>query len=81
MSLSLSLAWRGYVARQHLKQIRKEREEAAVCIQSGKEMFIFSSEVLNTLLLRPLEILMQSHVQGKFRPLFHIFSKGKGISA
>uniref|UniRef100_A0AAX7UGJ8 Myosin IIIB n=1 Tax=Astatotilapia calliptera TaxID=8154 RepID=A0AAX7UGJ8_ASTCA len=37
------LAWRGYVARQNLKQIKKEREEAAVRIQSGKEMFKFSS--------------------------------------
>uniref|UniRef100_A0AAX7UK12 non-specific serine/threonine protein kinase n=1 Tax=Astatotilapia calliptera TaxID=8154 RepID=A0AAX7UK12_ASTCA len=36
-------AWRGYVARQNLKQIKKEREEAAVRIQSGKEMFKFSS--------------------------------------
>uniref|UniRef100_A0A669AXF8 non-specific serine/threonine protein kinase n=1 Tax=Oreochromis niloticus TaxID=8128 RepID=A0A669AXF8_ORENI len=37
-------AWRGYVARQNLKQIKKEREEAAVRIQSGKEMFKFSHE-------------------------------------
>lgn len=37
------LAWRGYVARQNLKQIKKEQEEAAVRIQSGKEMFKFSS--------------------------------------
>lgn len=38
-SVSLSTAWRGHVARQNLKQIKKEREEAAICIQSGKEMF------------------------------------------
>uniref|UniRef100_A0A9J7Z498 Myosin IIIB n=2 Tax=Cyprinus carpio TaxID=7962 RepID=A0A9J7Z498_CYPCA len=28
-------AWRGYVARQNLKQIKREREQAAVRIQSG----------------------------------------------
>uniref|UniRef100_A0A4W6FQT9 Myosin IIIB n=1 Tax=Lates calcarifer TaxID=8187 RepID=A0A4W6FQT9_LATCA len=58
VSLSLSLAWRGHVARQNLKQIKKERDEAAIRIQSGKEMFIFSSEVLGTIKCRPLEFLM-----------------------
>uniref|UniRef100_A0AAQ6A925 Myosin IIIB n=1 Tax=Amphiprion ocellaris TaxID=80972 RepID=A0AAQ6A925_AMPOC len=45
VSLSCFLAWRGYVARQNLKQTKKEREEAAVRIQSGKENFMFSNEV------------------------------------
>lgn len=61
--LSLPLAWRGYVARQNLKQIKKEREEAAVRIQSGKEMFVFSSEAFQTFKRRPLEFLTQSCVR------------------
>uniref|UniRef100_A0A671YXR0 non-specific serine/threonine protein kinase n=1 Tax=Sparus aurata TaxID=8175 RepID=A0A671YXR0_SPAAU len=36
-------AWRGHVARQNLKQIKKEREVAAVRIQSGKDTFAFFS--------------------------------------
>uniref|UniRef100_A0A3Q0QX65 non-specific serine/threonine protein kinase n=1 Tax=Amphilophus citrinellus TaxID=61819 RepID=A0A3Q0QX65_AMPCI len=35
-------AWRGHVARLNLKQIKKEREEAAVRIQSGKDMLKIS---------------------------------------
>uniref|UniRef100_A0A8C1TIE1 non-specific serine/threonine protein kinase n=1 Tax=Cyprinus carpio TaxID=7962 RepID=A0A8C1TIE1_CYPCA len=35
LSLCLCVAWRGYVARQNLKQIKREREQAAVRIQSG----------------------------------------------
>uniref|UniRef100_A0A9J8BGK6 non-specific serine/threonine protein kinase n=2 Tax=Cyprinus carpio TaxID=7962 RepID=A0A9J8BGK6_CYPCA len=35
LSLCLGVAWRGYVARQNLKQIKREREQAAVRIQSG----------------------------------------------
>uniref|UniRef100_A0A671YXQ8 non-specific serine/threonine protein kinase n=1 Tax=Sparus aurata TaxID=8175 RepID=A0A671YXQ8_SPAAU len=43
-------AWRGHVARQNLKQIKKEREVAAVRIQSGKDTFaFFSSNVSATL--------------------------------
>lgn len=44
-NLSLSLAWRGHVARQNLKQVKKDLEEAAIRIQSGKEMCLFSDEV------------------------------------
>lgn len=40
-TLCLSPAWRGYVARQNLKQIKKEREEAAMRIQSGMKRFLF----------------------------------------
>lgn len=44
LCLYVSLAWRGYVARQNLKQMKKEQEEAAICIQSGKEIFMWTSE-------------------------------------
>uniref|UniRef100_A0A4W6FQD4 non-specific serine/threonine protein kinase n=1 Tax=Lates calcarifer TaxID=8187 RepID=A0A4W6FQD4_LATCA len=57
-AIIIQSAWRGHVARQNLKQIKKERDEAAIRIQSGKEMFIFSSEVLGTIKCRPLEFLM-----------------------
>uniref|UniRef100_A0A6Q2WYJ7 Myosin IIIB n=1 Tax=Esox lucius TaxID=8010 RepID=A0A6Q2WYJ7_ESOLU len=32
-----SVAWRGHTTRQDLKQTKKKREEAAICIQSGKQ--------------------------------------------
>uniref|UniRef100_A0A8C5DNR8 Myosin IIIB n=1 Tax=Gouania willdenowi TaxID=441366 RepID=A0A8C5DNR8_GOUWI len=56
-SFSLSLAWRGYKARQNLKQIKKEREEAAVRIQSGIEMCKVSSDVRWAYKRRHLEFL------------------------
>uniref|UniRef100_A0A9J8BCF5 non-specific serine/threonine protein kinase n=2 Tax=Cyprinus carpio TaxID=7962 RepID=A0A9J8BCF5_CYPCA len=34
-AIIIQSAWRGYVARQNLKQIKREREQAAVRIQSG----------------------------------------------
>uniref|UniRef100_A0AAQ4RDJ3 Myosin IIIB n=1 Tax=Gasterosteus aculeatus aculeatus TaxID=481459 RepID=A0AAQ4RDJ3_GASAC len=37
-SFSSPVAWRGHVARKNVKQIKKERQEAAICIQSGKEI-------------------------------------------
>uniref|UniRef100_A0A6Q2X4L9 Myosin IIIB n=1 Tax=Esox lucius TaxID=8010 RepID=A0A6Q2X4L9_ESOLU len=33
-----SVAWRGHTTRQDLKQTKKKREEAAICIQSGKAL-------------------------------------------
>uniref|UniRef100_A0A668AQT9 Myosin IIIB n=1 Tax=Myripristis murdjan TaxID=586833 RepID=A0A668AQT9_9TELE len=80
LSLSLS-AWRGYLARQNLKQIKKEREEAAVRIQSGKETLIFSPDVAHTLKCRPLEFSYSPLSGGKCTPLFQTFSKGSGIKA
>lgn len=51
-----SAAWRGHVARQSLKQIKKEREDAAVRIQSGTEMFVFVLRP-GAFECRPLEFL------------------------
>lgn len=36
--LSLSVAWRGYLGRRHVKRIRQDRENAAVQIQSGNDL-------------------------------------------
>uniref|UniRef100_A0A8C9W3P6 non-specific serine/threonine protein kinase n=1 Tax=Scleropages formosus TaxID=113540 RepID=A0A8C9W3P6_SCLFO len=36
-------AWRGYVVRQNLQLVRKQREEAAIRIQSGKHQVFFST--------------------------------------
>uniref|UniRef100_A0A4W6FQY8 non-specific serine/threonine protein kinase n=1 Tax=Lates calcarifer TaxID=8187 RepID=A0A4W6FQY8_LATCA len=69
-AIIIQSAWRGHVARQNLKQIKKERDEAAIRIQSGKEMFIFSSEVLGTIKCRPLEFLMLQIKKVEGRNLF-----------
>uniref|UniRef100_A0A8C7GAU3 Myosin IIIB n=1 Tax=Oncorhynchus kisutch TaxID=8019 RepID=A0A8C7GAU3_ONCKI len=47
-SLFLSVAWRGHTTRQNFKRTRKEREDAAVCIQSGKawQMWLYCSQKL-----------------------------------
>uniref|UniRef100_A0A4W5JYI7 Myosin IIIB n=1 Tax=Hucho hucho TaxID=62062 RepID=A0A4W5JYI7_9TELE len=46
----LSIAWRGHTARQNLKQTRKEKEAAAVCIKSGKalEILLYCSQKYST---------------------------------
>uniref|UniRef100_A0A4W5R0B3 Myosin IIIB n=1 Tax=Hucho hucho TaxID=62062 RepID=A0A4W5R0B3_9TELE len=48
--LFLSVAWRGHTTRQNFKRTRKEREEAAVCIQSGKawQMWLYCSQKYST---------------------------------
>uniref|UniRef100_A0A669CEF1 non-specific serine/threonine protein kinase n=1 Tax=Oreochromis niloticus TaxID=8128 RepID=A0A669CEF1_ORENI len=68
-------AWRGYVARQNLKQIKKEREEAAVRIQSGKEMFKFSHEFKYS--SGDIWNFSRGPMSGgNSRHCFHTFSKG-----
>ena len=74
LTLSLSLAWRGYVARQNLRRIKKEREAAAVRIQSGKICLPFSSGVLRTFSCGPVS-------GGKTFSFFMHFQKENGIKA
>uniref|UniRef100_A0A8K9UXH3 Myosin IIIB n=1 Tax=Oncorhynchus mykiss TaxID=8022 RepID=A0A8K9UXH3_ONCMY len=44
------VSWRGHTTRQNFKRTRKEREDAAVCIQSGKawQMWLYCSQKYST---------------------------------
>ncbi|KAL4636181.1 myosin-IIIb isoform X1, partial [Arapaima gigas] len=80
-------AWRGYVVRQNLQLIRKERQEAATRIQSGKHQVFFSTPLsirqkvltFDSGIVKNIHILLMMYICVSLHSLSHTLALGQTL--